>query len=130
MIYPVSLRLDALPAGMLSCCCFCLGKFQSPRTGTYPVLLSSPPSCSSCLLPCILLLRPLHTASFSNFSSHHRRRKHLCLFCHFRGQHPYHCTTEIVVFLQQEMLFTFFFRVLKSLNFNFAVFAHKAVYLY
>ena len=43
---------------MLSCCCFCSSKFQSPRTEhiSGPPLLSSLPSESSCLLPCILLL--------------------------------------------------------------------------
>ena len=42
-IYLVSLRLDSLPADMLPCCCFCSGKFQSPRIEH----LSSPPLLSS-----------------------------------------------------------------------------------
>ena len=60
---------------MLSCCCFCSGKFQSPRTEhlSSPPLLSSLPSESSCLLPCILSLLLLHTASSSNLSSHHSK---------------------------------------------------------
>ena len=55
---------------MLSCCCFCSGKFQSPRTEhlSSPPFVSSLPSKSSCLLPCILLLLLLHTASSSNLS--------------------------------------------------------------
>ena len=61
---------------MLSCCCFCLGKFQSPRTEHLfsTPLLSSLPSESSCLLPCILLFLLLHTASSSSLFSHHRGR--------------------------------------------------------
>ena len=64
---------------MLSCCCFCSGKFQSPRTehlSNSPLLSSLPPE-SSCLLPYILLLLLLHTAPSSNLSSHHRGREHL-----------------------------------------------------
>ena len=41
---------DPSRADMLSCCCFCSGKFQSPRTEhlSSPPLLSSLPSGSSC----------------------------------------------------------------------------------
>ena len=50
---------------MLSCCCFCSGKFQSPRTEplSCPPSLYSLPSESSCLLPCLPMLLLLHTAS-------------------------------------------------------------------
>ena len=43
---------------MISCCCFCSGKFQFPRTErlSSPPLLSALPSESTSLLPCILLL--------------------------------------------------------------------------
>ena len=60
-MYPVSLRLDPLPADRLSCCCHCSRKFQSPLTEH---LSSSPllPSESSCLLNCIpLLISPPNT---------------------------------------------------------------------
>ena len=55
---------------MLSCCCSCSIKFQSPRTEhlSSPPLLASLHSESSSLLPCILLFL-LHTAS-SDLSSH------------------------------------------------------------
>ena len=64
---------------MLSCCCFCSGKFQSPRTKhpSSPPLLSSLPSESSCLLPCILLLLLLHNASSSNLFSHQRGQENI-----------------------------------------------------
>ena len=50
---------------MHSCCCICSGKFQCPRTEhlSSPPLLSSLPSESFCLLPCIHLLLLLHTAA-------------------------------------------------------------------
>ena len=46
-------------------CCFCSGKFQSLRTEhlSSPLLLSSLPSESTCLLPFIVLLLLLHTVS-------------------------------------------------------------------
>ena len=74
-----SCPMSPSPADMLSCCCFCSGKFQSPRTEhlSSPPLLSSLPSEPSCLLPCILLLLLLHTSTSSNLSSHHRGREHL-----------------------------------------------------
>ena len=58
---------------MLSCCCFCSGKFQSPRTEhlSSPLLLSSLPSeppvcfpvffCSFCFIPLLLQISPLIT---------------------------------------------------------------------
>ena len=73
-IYPVSLRLDLSPAGMLSCCYFCLGKFQSSRTEylTSSSLLSLLSFESSCLISCIILLLLLHIASSSNISCCYR----------------------------------------------------------
>ena len=69
--YPVTLRLDPLPADMLSCCCFCSGKFQSLRTEhlSSPLLLSLLPSessfpvffCSFCFIPLLLQISPLIT---------------------------------------------------------------------
>ena len=58
------MRLDPSPAGVLFCCWFCSGKFQSPRT----VYICSPPLLSSltseffCLLPRIRLLPLLNNA--------------------------------------------------------------------
>ena len=77
--YPFSLKLDTSPANLLSYSCFSSGKFQSPCTEhlSSPPLLSSLPSESSCLLPCILLLLLCHTASFSYLYSHHRDQEHL-----------------------------------------------------
>ena len=58
---------------MLSCCCFCSGKFQSPRTEhlSSPPLLSSLPLnppvcfpiffCSFCFIPLLLQISPLST---------------------------------------------------------------------
>ena len=66
-IYPVSLRLDTSPAGMLCYCCFCSGKFNLCALSTYPVLL--------CFLHCLLnplvcfpivLLLLLHTCTISS----------------------------------------------------------------
>ena len=88
---------------MLSCCCFCSGKFQSPRTEhlSSPTLLSSLPSEPSCLLPCILLLLLLHTASFSNLSSHHRGREHLWWPMAFSCSVPY----QVSHWLHQSLLY-------------------------
>ena len=64
---------------------FFLGKFQSPRTEhlSSPPLLSSLPSDSACLLPCILLLLLLHIPLLLyNLSSYHRSRAHLWLLTH------------------------------------------------
>ena len=51
---------------MFSCCCFCSGKFKSPRTEhlSRPPLLPPLPSESSYLLSCIILLLLPHIASF------------------------------------------------------------------
>ena len=50
LVYPASLKLDPLPAGMLSCCSFCSGKYQSPCIECLPspLFLSSGPSELSC----------------------------------------------------------------------------------
>ena len=88
---------------MLSCCCFCSGKFQSPFTEhlSSPPLLSLLPLESSCLLSCILLLLLLHTASSSNLSSHHRGREHLWLPMAFSCGVP----SQVSHWLHQSLLY-------------------------
>ena len=72
-IYFVSLRLDPLPAGMLSFgfCRFCSGRYRSPSTEylSSPPLLSSISSLPSeyCLLPSILLHYFAPSASYRCF---------------------------------------------------------------
>ena len=105
--HPISLKLDPSPTNMLSSYCFCSGKFQSPRIEclSRPPLLSSLPSESSCLLPCILLPLLLHTASSSNLFSHHRGQEHLpTAFGYIQRQNSHSYSTQTRVSIAQVWL--------------------------
>ena len=76
---PCLSEVDPSPADMFSCCCFCSGKFKSPRTEhlSRPPLLPPLSSETSYLLSCIILLLLPHIASFLNLFYRHRGREHL-----------------------------------------------------